>query len=147
MSNPTKGSVAGQPIQTGTVTKEYEDGFERTFGERKPVRGRFVYTSGGKPLEAPVRVDEDWRQPDSGPSHVSEEEVYGHAVATDGTPLDSRTKHREYMKANGLTMTSDFTNHWKQKAKEREALLKGEAQVNEVRELVGRAAYEARRKK
>ena len=32
--------------------------------------------------------------------------------ATDGTPIDSRTKHREYMKMNNLTTVDDFKQTW-----------------------------------
>jgi putative FmdB family regulatory protein len=45
--------------------------------------------------------------------------------ATDGTPIDTRTKHREYMKSKGLAMASDFTGTWKQAAKERENIRVG----------------------
>ena len=119
MSGPTKGSVAGQPIQTGAQTKQWDEGFDRTFGERKPARGRFVYTEGGKPLAEPVAVGHDWAQPDSGPSLKSEEEVYGHITATDGTDLSSRTKHREYMRRNNLTIADDFKETWARAEKER----------------------------
>ena len=37
--------------------------------------------------------------------------------APDGTDISTRTKHREYMKANGVTTMDDFTNSWA-KAKE-----------------------------
>jgi len=37
--------------------------------------------------------------------------------APDGTDISSRTKHRDYMKANNLTTMDDFTNSWA-KAKE-----------------------------
>ena len=33
---------------------------------------------------------------------------YDGLAATDGTPINSRTKHREYMKANNLTTLDDF---------------------------------------
>lgn len=39
--------------------------------------------------------------------------------ATDGTPIDSRTKHREYMKINGLTTMDDFKGTWDKAAKDR----------------------------
>ena len=38
--------------------------------------------------------------------------------ATDGTPINTRTKHREYMKRTGLTTADDFSQSW---AKAREA--------------------------
>lgn len=74
---------------------------------------------------------------------------YDNLQATDGTPIDSRTKHREYMKANGLAMADDFKETWAKKQAERETI----RQVAETgrptfegvkarREDVGRAAYQ-----
>jgi len=40
--------------------------------------------------------------------------------ATDGTDISTRTKHREYMRANGLTTMDDFKGQWQQQAKERQ---------------------------
>jgi hypothetical protein len=37
----------------------------------------------------------------------------------DGTVIDSKRKHREYMKRNGLTTMDDFKGHWDRKAQER----------------------------
>lgn len=45
---------------------------------------------------------------------------YDGLKATDGTDISSRTKHREYMKANNLTMAEDFTNTWAQAQQARE---------------------------
>jgi hypothetical protein len=55
--------------------------------------------------------------------HRSEEEVYGHCTATDGTDLSTRTRHREYMRQNGLTVASDYTGTWEKKGKELKAAL------------------------
>ena len=51
---------------------------------------------------------------------------------TDGVAIDTRTKHREYMRANGLTTMDDFKGTWEQaeddvlrtEPKERAALLR-----------------------
>jgi len=32
--------------------------------------------------------------------------------ATDGAPIDSRSKHREYMRARGLTTADDYSGEW-----------------------------------
>jgi hypothetical protein len=42
--------------------------------------------------------------------------------ATDGTPIDSRTKHRQYMKERGLTIMTDFKGEWQKAAEKRAAL-------------------------
>lgn len=67
---------------------------------------------------------------------------YDGMAASDGTPIDSRTKHREYMKSRGLAMTGDFTETWSQAAKEREAIRTATPLLErkrDVREVVERA--------
>lgn len=39
--------------------------------------------------------------------------------ATDGTPIDSRAKHREYMSRHGLTTIDDFKETWAKAAQRR----------------------------
>jgi hypothetical protein len=44
--------------------------------------------------------------------------------APDGTPIDSRTKHRQYMKDNNLTIADDYKGEWAKAAKEKAEILK-----------------------
>jgi hypothetical protein len=44
---------------------------------------------------------------------------YDGLQAPDGTDISSRTKHREYMKRTGVTMSSDFSQTWDKATKER----------------------------
>ena len=46
--------------------------------------------------------------------------------ATDGTDISSRSKHREYMRANNLTTADDFTQTWKKQAEQRNAVFAGQ---------------------
>lgn len=69
---------------------------------------------------------------------------YDGVAATDGTPIDSRTKHREYMKRNDLAMTSDFKETWAKAALEREVVRTQDFQPDPARkrmiaEQVGQA--------
>jgi|SRR5262245_34014341 len=41
--------------------------------------------------------------------------------APDGTPIDTRTKHRAYMRDRGLTTADDYTHEWRRAREEREA--------------------------
>lgn len=61
--------------------------------------------------------------------------------ATDGTPIDSRSKHREYMRRHGLTTTDDYTDTWKRAEKERNKFRKAEHQDRELRETIAREFY------
>lgn len=46
--------------------------------------------------------------------------------ATDGTDISTRSKHREYMRARGLTTMDDYHDEWGAVAKRRAAELAGE---------------------
>lgn len=64
--------------------------------------------------------------------------------------LSSRRRHREFMKSEGLSMPSDWTNHLAKKAKERADAYsttpdRSSPRYKEIREQVGRAAYEMER--
>ena len=69
---------------------------------------------------------------------------YDGMQATDGTPIDTRRKHREYMRANGLTTADDYIETWKRAEADRQRT--GEPS-RERRESLGRAIYEAERKR
>ena len=45
--------------------------------------------------------------------------------AHDGTIIDSKAKHRAYMKRHGLTTMDDFTNTWAKQAEERASYYQG----------------------
>lgn len=45
--------------------------------------------------------------------------------ATDGTDISSRSKHREYMRANNLTTADDFSQTWAKQAEQRAAVMAG----------------------
>lgn len=137
MSGPTRGMVAGQAIQTQAQTKEYDEGFERTFGERKRARGRFRWNPETNQTEP---IDADWTDAETRAQVSTEEIVYGDAKATDGTPINTRKRHREYLQRNGLAMMGDFSDGYREsvaKSKER-------ADDKHRREIVERAFYKSR---
>ncbi len=56
--------------------------------------------------------------------------------APDGTDISSRSKHREYMKRNGLTTQDDFKGQWAKADKERAEIREGTRSDREIREIV-----------
>ena len=50
---------------------------------------------------------------------------YAGLRATDGTDISTRSKHREYMRARGLTTMDDFKGEWDAAARTRVAELAG----------------------
>ena len=63
--------------------------------------------------------------------------------APDGTDIGSRTKHREYMRAHGLTTADDFTETWRASEKERTELRQGTSKDKELRSEIERQVITA----
>ena len=131
-------------IRTRVITPEYEAGWERSFGgeqhERRQGRTRYVYD---EQLGKLVEIGSDWvpthtRAPVVGDAH------YDGLRTTDGVDVSSRRKHRDYMKATGLTLASDYTETWKRAEKDRREGAPTERR--ERREALGRAIYEYEKK-
>lgn len=107
-------------------------------------RKRYVYTSGGQPLPEPIEVDLDWRDPGREALHRSEEEVFGHVTATDGTDLSTRRRYNEYMKSRGLAHVDDYKETW-EKAEQRRTRAFTEGDSKGVREALNKAMYKLTR--
>ena len=60
-------------------------------------------------------------------------------AGADGTVINSRRKHREYMRRHGLTTADDFTNHWQDAAKKRAEFFEGRADREERKWDIARA--------
>jgi hypothetical protein len=68
-------------------------------------------------------------------------------VAHDGTVIDSRKKHREYMKRHNLTTADDFKGDWARKQQERAAFYEGRPYDTEARrEAVAQAIEQLSRR-
>lgn len=59
----------------------------------------------------------------------------------DGTIIDSRTKHRQYMKDNGLAMYDDFKDTWAAEQKRRDAVRSGHFDTKARKEIIEKAWY------
>ena len=56
--------------------------------------------------------------------------------ATDGTPINSKRRHREYMKAHGVTTTDDFKNEWAAAEMKRQSEKAGNVSPERRREVI-----------
>lgn len=139
MSGPTRGTAAGKQVITHAQNAEYDEGFERIFGkDRKPQRGRFVWDEESKSM---VEVGGEWTDAPRRAETGTEELTYGNATASDGTLINTRKRHREYLKATGLAMAGDFSPAYQEKqARSREL-----AEDKSRRETVERAFYKHRK--
>jgi hypothetical protein len=84
-------------------------------------RRRWVYINGEGIELTPDTVLPDRASTQSHDGLLWNDRHYQGLAATDGTPIDSRTKHREYMKRHNLTTMDDFTETFKREEKKRDA--------------------------
>lgn len=130
-----RGTAAGEGVVSQANTEAFEDGYERVFGSPRAERGSWVWdVSQGKLVPA-----EDYQPPSMAvDAPVLAGRFYENTVATDGTDIGSRKKHREYMRVNGVTAASDYSAEYRERVK-RSAERASEMHLNDV---VGRAVYE-----
>lgn len=143
MSEPKRGSVAGQAIVTQAQTQEYDEGYDRIFGkDRKPERGTFIWCP---KAQAMVPVGEEWVETDSERMPVFTDRYMEGVKALDGTDISSRSKRREYMKSRNLADADDFKGVWAKAKAEREAFYTPGAGHDKQRrrDALERAYYEA----
>jgi hypothetical protein len=70
---------------------------------------------------------------------------YDGLVAPDGkTLINSRTKHREYMIRNGLTIAEDFKGEWAKAAEQRQKRLNGDRDADPARRKMLEREFERR---
>ena len=130
------------------VTREYADGFDRTFGKKKRARGHYRYDAKAKKL---VEIGADWVNPDSKRGFVFGEAHYDGLRTADGREdISSKAKHRAYMKRHGLVLSHEKTEHRKKTDKERREFFTqggGQAEMRAREELIGRKLYEIEQRK
>jgi hypothetical protein len=66
--------------------------------------------------------------------------------AHDGTIIDSKKKHAEYMKRHSLTTADDYTGEWAAAKERREAVYTGKHDKEQRREQVARAIEQLQRR-
>ena len=103
------------------------------------ARRRFIWSPEDDCL---VEVTPDYEQaPREARDFLTSDAIYDGLKATDGTDISTRTKHREYMRRNGLTTMDDFKGTWEQAAKQRADLFTGR-KGTVTRDDIGRAIHQ-----
>lgn len=70
-----------------------------------------------KPPGRMVEVGADWTDAERRAPVPTEELTYGNLQHTDGTPLNTRRKHRNFLKDTGSAMASDYSEGFRTKVK------------------------------
>lgn len=108
------------------------------------TRRRYRYDEATKQM---VEVGSDWTDAERRAQTPTEELTYGGMRATDGTPINTKRRHREYMQQNGLALVSDYTEHNAKAAKKREDFFAGRHEHAGLKEAIGRAYDQVKRKR
>jgi hypothetical protein len=140
--------VAGQAITTTPVSKEYESNFDQIdWGEPRAKKGgRWRYDEASRQM---VEIGADWTDAERLARTPTEELTYGNLPPENGEVINTRKRHREFMKRNGLAMRQDYDGCRDKLTKQRQDRFLGKDPEyrKESRELLGRALHESRSKK
>lgn len=107
---------------------------------------RWIYTRDGEPLPEPIEVGADFRNRQVSTGDLGKFQ-YDNMRATDGSDISSRTKLKNYLKATGTTLASDYKGEWARAAADRERASRGDFDREARREAVGRAMYQTQKGK
>lgn len=104
-----RGTAAGEPVVSQAATPEYLDNHARIFGDRPPVRGKWIWDEAQQKL---VPADEYVPPQQAKNAAIMVDRFMEGSVAQDGTDISSRRKRREYMQREGVTDVSDYGPGW-----------------------------------
>ena len=155
MASTCKYGEASVPSRTNTP--EYDAGYEAAFGPdrneiRVPKRTRYVYR-GGKLVEQ--FGPEDVGGPEAGGDDARlrvVSDLYMDGIrSSDGVDIGSHAKRWRYMndREDGRVLADmdDFKGEWAKAEKRREAIRRGEDPTGQRRQMIGKALYEASKKR
>lgn len=100
-------------IKTRPQSKEWDEGFERTFGKSKPKRGKWVMTPEGL-----VPIDEYVRPSTALNAPIIADRIHEGTVYDDGERvwnLGSRRRRREFEKETGNVERSNYGPGWRER--------------------------------
>lgn len=108
------------------------------------MKRRYRYSLETKQM---VEVGAEWTDAERRAQTPTEELTYGHLTATDGTPLDTRRKHREYLEHHGLALADDYKETWEKASQRRKDFYAGRHAHEGLKEAIGRAVEQVRSRK
>jgi hypothetical protein len=104
-------------IKTRPQSKEWDEGYTRTFGDRRPTRGRWVWdAAAGKLVPADEYVRPESTDAKNAPIMV--DRFYEGTISPiDGSDIGSRAKHKEHMRIHGVASRTDFSPEFRERVK------------------------------
>lgn len=114
-----RGTANNEPVVSQANTEAFREGYARTFGERKPQRGRWIYDAR---LGRCVPADEYQPPARACDAPIIADRIHEGTSFDDGErvrDLGSRRKRREFLRETGLAEASDYSPAFREKAAER----------------------------
>lgn len=144
-----RGTAAGEGVVSQANTKEFEEGYERTFGkpDGSAKGGKWVFDS---ELMKLVPAESYVPPSEAKDAAIMAGRFYENTSATDGTDIGSRERYNRYMREKGVTNISDYKEHFqKERAKKDRFFKEGnntDADKKQRREDVARTVHELSKK-
>lgn len=133
-----RGMVIGEAIVSQAQTRAFDENWDRMEHHDDGRRGRFVWDGAQQKL---VRA-EDYRPPEAKDAPIMAGRFYENTQATDGSDIGSRSKHRAYMRAHGVTTADDYKSQWQRQETQREERRAGRISSKTRREALERKFWE-----
>ena len=134
-----RGMVKGEQIVSQANTEGFRDGYDRTFGDKKAVRGKWVWDESQQKLVDASEYVPPSRAIDG--TIMCDRFMEGERTA-DGVDIGSRAKRKRYMEERGLADYDDFKGAREKRDREQAAKARGEYKPDpELRHIIGRELY------
>lgn len=104
------------------------------------MRRRYRYNEETKQME---EISTDWEPTPR--TELMTGSCYEGARATDGTRIDTRRRHTDYMRQHNLAMADDFKGTWESAKKDRERIRTGAFDREARRDAIQRAIYRSKK--
>ena len=134
-----RGTAVGEPVVSQANSEAYDEGYVRNFGDHPPVRGKWIWDERQQRL---VSAEDYIPESKAVDAPIMAGRFYENTAATDGSDISTRRRHRDYMKAHGLTTADDYRETWKKAQERREAAKQGHIPDPKRREVLARKMYE-----
>lgn len=93
-----------------TDDKAFDSNFDSIFGDRKPVRGSFIWDSEQGKM---VAKEEYYSNHSKADSHMVLGDIQPYQSMVDGSMIEGRRQHREHLKRHSLMEVGNETKHLK----------------------------------
>jgi hypothetical protein len=111
-----RGTVVGEAVVSQANTDAYREAYDRSFGDRKPERGTWVWN---REQQRMVPLGEHVPPPRALDAPIIADRIHEGTTFDDGErvrDLGSRRKRREFLRETGLAEANDYSRSYREQA-------------------------------